>query len=160
MSQLHTLRLSGGSNDPATLPQELGYLGVLRELSLFDMMVKGTLAASIVTSDLLVKLQLHNIAFTDGLAQLPAEWSNLHVTQLELVNVTGLIGSIPSTWSASGGFPRLQNLTVQLVSGLTATLDEWWSFISRPGAPAQQRVLLNDNSMQSTLPAGILDANR
>jgi hypothetical protein len=159
VSNLQVLRISGGPNNLGSLPQDWSIFPELNELSLYNMDLSGALPAEYSDMVSLSKLGLYNITFADGLAQLPADWSNLQVTQFVLNNIKGLSGSLPSSWSG-GGWPQLVNLSVQHVPSLFATLDDWWGFINRPGAPLQQTVMLNDNGMQGTIPAGMIDANR
>jgi hypothetical protein len=159
LALLQTLRVSGGPSILGALPQEWHQLQQLRELSLLNMELTGTLPASYSNMTALHQFGLHNITFSDGLAALPDDWANLSLGQLELINVIGLSGSIPSSWS-SGGLLQLTKLSVQYVQSLNATLDDWWRFIDRPGAPEQQTVSLNDNGMQGTMPAGTINPNR
>lgn len=159
ISQLQVLRLSGGPDNLGTLPPEWGQLQALAELSLYDMELSGALPAAYSNMTALAQLVLYNVSFSGGQAQLPGDWSQLQVTEFNLSNVSGLSGGIPSSWRSSG-MQQLSTLSVQSVSTLNATLEEWWAFISRPGAPPQQIVLLTDNGMQGTMPAGITDANR
>jgi hypothetical protein len=158
---LQTLKVSGGPSNLGALPPEWGQLQELRELWLYNMQLTGTLPASYSSLTVLSQIGLYNTTFTDGRAQLPYEWSDLQVTHFELVNVTGLSGSIPSSWSSSSSaLPQLIHLSVHYTPSLVATLDDWWRVIDRPGAPAQQTVLLNDNSMQGTVPVGMIDPYR
>jgi hypothetical protein len=159
LGSLQTLKVSGGPDTLGSLPQDWSQLQEVTEVSLHNTQLTGTLPASYSNTTAVHQFGLYNITFSDGLTGLPDDWANLPLVRVELVNVTGLSGSIPSSWS-NGGLLQLTKLSVQHVPSLSATLDDWWSFIDWPGAPAQQTVVLNDNGMQGIMPAGIIDPNR
>jgi hypothetical protein len=131
MTQLDTLLLQGTTLTSGPLPRSLGSLSQLKYLQLSG--------------------------GPNNLGTLPLEWGQpQNLQQLHLFNMS-LSGQLPSSYS---NMTALQEMHLENITGLTTTLDDWWGFISRPGAPSQQEVSLVAMGLQGTLPAAIINVER
>jgi hypothetical protein len=87
---------------------------------------------------------------------LPPAWGQLQKLEALYLWGIGITGQLPSSYR---NMTALRQLHLEY-SSMTTTLDDWWDFISRPGAPERQEVALVKMNLQGTVPAAFIDANR
>lgn len=99
-------------------------------------------------------LALFNITLPAA-SVLPAEWgSSTTIKNISLERIAGLVGTVPASWVT--GMPALEVLMLRNVTGLTAMLPDYISFINQPARMAAASnftgIWLDQLSLQGSVP--------
>lgn len=134
LTSLQVLRFSGNSGTAApfsALPPTWSQLNKLQQLSISNASFSLTgLPQSWSNMTSLRSFKLRNVTFLTAGQLLPSSWGGLSSLQtLEFELVSGLAGTLPSAWQQ--GLPALQQLHLNSVSNLTASLSDYLVLVNQ-----------------------------
>lgn len=139
LKKLQKLIIKTGNFQKTKLPETIGELKELKELTLTALMMDGELPTSLFNLKKLTILELQNNSFSGKLPERLGELSELTVLNFDRNNFEG---TIPESWK---NLTKLTRITLSYDKGLTGTIDIIYSL------KALEYVYMNNSSFSGEL---------